>query len=296
MKKAALIITLLLSLHTSNHACLNGESKLLNNGLIFYADRHHSVPMGHTPFATDIEIQALIRQMDSLYEATNDIEYLSDKGFLMIFRNQYQEAVNLYHTIERQAPGRYATASNIGTAYELLGQNDKALYWIRKAVEIDPTSHLNSEWIHIKILEAKIKGEAYINTRFLLNTDFGEASFPATKMSKQELIELFRALYYQLNERVSFVKPTDPIVAQLLFDLGNIELLLGDKPDARAIYKLAQSYGFTNPLIEERIEAANGRAKKAASMGHLGFGIGIAAILLITLLFIINKRRKSTLP
>jgi hypothetical protein len=58
-------------------------------------------------------------------------------------------------------------------------------------------------------------------------------------------------LYYQLNERVSFVKPKDKIVAQLLFDLGNISYLMREKEEAAETYKLAKEYGFNKPVLKK---------------------------------------------
>ncbi len=97
---------------------------------------------------------------------------------------------------------------NLGTVYELLGENENALLWIKKAVAIDPASHGNSEWIHVRILEAKIGGDHLVATSFLLNTSFGDGEIPDTDLSDAELESLRNALYYQLDERISFVEAT----------------------------------------------------------------------------------------
>lgn len=241
----ALFFTLLLFKQT--FACLNGESKALKDGTVLFLDLEGNVPYGHEFFEWDFELK--VKHLDSLYKATRDLDYLSDKGLLLILLKRYNEAVKLYLEIERLEPNRYSTASNIGTAYELLGQNEQALKWIRKAVEIDPDSHHNSEWIHVKILEAKIKGQEFYTTRFLLNTDFGLERKPVSELSRHEIRKLSAALYYQLNERVSFVKPKEKIVAQLLFDLGNLAFLLGDYNDALADYNEAKKYGFGGELL-----------------------------------------------
>lgn len=147
-------------------ACLNGESMVLKDGTFLYEDYPGSVPYGHI-FNSDERFKDGIKQLDSLYKKNKDLDYLSDKGLLLILLKQYNEAVKIYLEIENLEPNRYSTASNIGTAYELLGQNEKALQWIKKSVEIDPNSHKNSEWIHVNILEAKIKGQEFVTTDFL---------------------------------------------------------------------------------------------------------------------------------
>ncbi len=140
----------------------------------------------------------------------------------------------------------------MGTVYELLGQNKLALQWIKKAVKIDPTSHDHSEWLHVKILEAKIAGEHLITNQFLIGTDFGADTLPKTKLSSEKLQELRNAIYYQLNERVSFIKPKDKIVALLLFELGNICAITDDATSALRIYDRAKEYGYTSEVFDWR--------------------------------------------
>jgi tetratricopeptide (TPR) repeat protein len=299
--KQFLITTLLTLLFFSKTiACLNGESKLLKDGTFLYEDQEGKIPYGHI-FNSDGGFRDGIKQLDSLYKSTKDLDYLSDKGLLLILLKQYKEAVKLYLEIEQLQPNRYSTASNIGTAYELLGQDEKALQWIKKTVQIDPKSHKNSEWIHVKILEAKIKGEEFYTTRFLLNTEFGLDNNPTSSLTNSELQNLSDGLYYQLNERVSFVEPKEKIVAQLLFDLGNIAFLLNNYSDALGDYEQAKKYGFTGLLIEQRIGEANKLLKAPKPLIALkeqkprmtyiiaGLCAGLLTILLVTF----YKRRKK---
>ena len=294
------ILTLLFFSNTL--ACLNGDSKILKDGIFLYEDREGSVPYGHKFYKDGFESSMI--QLDSLYMVSKDLDYLSDKGLLLILLERYEEAVKLYLEIENIEPNRYSTSSNIGTAYELLGQNENALKWIKKSIEFNPKSHNKSEWIHVKILEAKIKGRQFYTTDFLLNTEFGSDTIPNSKMTKQQLQDLSNALYYQLNERISFVKPKEKIVAQLLFDLGNIAYLLGNYYDALADYKQAKLYGYAGQLIEQRTKQAETRIKetkqqveqnksKAEYRSYETWIIG--GILLICLMTITyNRMRKTT--
>jgi len=262
-KKQILAFLLIFSFGESI-GCLNGETKHLKSGPFLYVDSEGKVPYGHEFFESE-DMKRDFREMDSLYRVSKDLDYLSDKGILLIVQGRYKEAIDLYLEIERLEPNRYSTASNIGTAYELIGDNENALKWIKKAVEINSASHQNSEWIHVNILEAKIKGESFYTTKHLLNTDFGTEKAPSSTMSKEELEALHKALYYQLNERVSFVKENDKIVAQLLFDLGNIAFLLGELNDAFEDYKRAQYYGFTGELLGVRISESQNETESRQS-------------------------------
>lgn len=252
-------LLILLFLNNQSFACLNGDSKSLTNGRLLYYDFETNVPDGHDLNNKDL-VEGL-REMDSLYTIYNEIEYLSDKGVLLILMGKYEEAIEIYLEIEKIEPNRYSTASNLGTAYELIGQNEEALKWIKKSVEIDPNSHHRSEWIHVNILEAKIKGEEFYTANFLIDTEFGNQNFPISELSKGELNGLERALFYQLNERITFVKPKDKIVAELLFELGNVALLLGNYYDALKDYHKAANYGFYSPLLEKRIAYTENKIK-----------------------------------
>ncbi|MCT2406347.1 tetratricopeptide repeat protein [Chryseobacterium antibioticum] len=233
-------------------ACLNGETKELKDGTMIYMDFQGFVPRGHH-FNNPEDLEKTLGGLEKEYKRTKDLDYLSDKGYILIILKKYKEAIELYKRIESIAPGRYSTASNMGTAYELIGNNAEALKWIEKSIEIKPESHFSSEWIHANILKAKIKGIENYTSESLIQTDFGNKKIPETDLTKDELFKLRKSLFYQLNERISFVKPEDKIVAQLLFDLGNVAFLMKFKDEASRDYEEAKDYGFKDPIIQQRM-------------------------------------------
>lgn len=196
-----------------------------------------------------------LHEADSIYKRTGKLDDYSDLGSMMVYTGQYLKAKQIFQEIEEKTPGLYQTAANLGTTYELLGQNDSALYWIKRAVEINPNSHRGSEWIHVKILEAKVKAngdEKYLWTHSILSLDFGDDKIPVNK-TNLDLQNLRDNLYDQLNERMSFIKPKDPIVAQLLFDLGNVCALTRDATSGLQVYQSAKEYGYISDLFDKRI-------------------------------------------
>lgn len=247
--KFFLVVLVLVSFKT--FACLNGETLILKNGAYAYEDYDGFVPYGHNFFNGDFP--KLIVELDSLYKKTNDLDYLSDKGYLLIVEKRYDEALRLYLNIERIKPGRYSTASNLGTLYELMGENQKAYTWIKKSIAINPKSHEGSEWLHLKILEAKIKNLQDISGAYLIDTNFGSKGEPQTKLSKKEINELLESIYYQVNERMSFIEPKDKVISILLFELGNLTELKGEHENALQIYRTARVYGYDNDLIVARM-------------------------------------------
>ncbi|WP_343533941.1 tetratricopeptide repeat protein [Pedobacter sp.] len=308
MKKYILTLFFSLYVYHQGFACINGDYLELADASFLYEDPIRNVPYGHE--INRKELTATLLRMDSLYKRTNDIAYLSDKGLVLIFLGRYQEAINIYLEIELSRPDRYITAANLGTAYELAGQNEKALLWIKRAVKIDPGSHHGSEWIHVRILEAKIKGANYVNSQYLLKTNFGDGAIPYSTYSEEQLSDLFNALYYQLNERNTFVKPKDDIVAVLLYDLGNIAFLINNFKDAMRIYQLAKKYGFDPKLCDERIiEAATylklgkkvdrtqkvpiSKLRQSTKANYYLVGVPIVLIAVGVVIYIRRKKRRS---
>ena len=65
--------------------------------------------------------------------------------------------------------------------------------------------------------------------------------------------ELDSALSYQLHERTGFVRPRDPIVANLLLDWATLNLAGGPVENADVLYDLAVDYGAErNALMRNR--------------------------------------------
>ncbi len=289
MKRTILIFLISLSFGKSL-ACLNGESKQLTDMEYLYIDDEGQIPYGHK-FPSDDWLRDTKNRMEVLYKQTKNLDYLSDKGLLLILLKRYNEAIEIFLNIEKLEPNRYSTAVNIGTAYELIGQNYNALKWIKKCVTINSSSHKNSEWIHVKILEAKIKGEQCYTSVFLIKTDFGTDELPSTDLSYKQLFDLSSQLYYQINERASFVKPTEKIIGVLLFNLGNLEFLLKKYKRSRADYELAKTYGYQNKLINDREKLAINYSNGIIPESNLGLIIGVVFFsVVVSLVILIAKK------
>ena len=255
MKSILRLVTFILIFQTQfSFGCLNGETLELKNGVLLYHDSEYmDIPKGHDFYKHDFV--AIIKDLRKFYKETNDIGYLSDVGVVLILQKKYKEAIQLYNEIEKTNPNRYSTASNLGTIYELTGDNVNALKWIEKSLKINKDSHKHSEWIHVNILKAKVKGLIF-SSQNIINTDFSFESFPKTDLTKNNLSSLRFQIYFQLNERISFIKDKDKSIAVLLFDLANIDYLLGKKSSQyKELYKMAVDYGFDKKFVEDRLNA-----------------------------------------
>ncbi|HCS20007.1 MAG TPA: hypothetical protein DIW47_05495 [Bacteroidetes bacterium] len=165
-------------------------------------------------------------------------------------------ARDLLIEIESKFPGDYHVAAHLGTAYELLGKLDSALFWTKKAVNIDPDARQGSGWIHIMILNyriAKEKNPQYLSGSSALMLDFGTTDLPSNPYNLN--IEKVRnELAYQLRERLSYIRPPDTLMGMLLFDFANLVALSDQAPQALWYYEAARDFGFVSELLDARVE------------------------------------------
>lgn len=172
----------------------------------------------------------------------------------LLRHNQPQEALKLLQTLNTLYPDEYKIATNMGTAYELLGNNVAALKWIKQGISLNPQSHHGSEWVHVKILEAKLasKGDQrWFEQSSILGLPFRKEGlmakhviFPNTNAGKPaSLLNIIDHVGLQLKERMSLVPPQDPVVANLLFDLSYLLALQKSYENAADISLLSSLYG-----------------------------------------------------
>lgn len=162
------------------------------------------------------------------------------------------QAIKILEGLERTDPGSYYTAANLGTAYELNGENEKALKWIKEGITRDPDAHNGSEWLHVKILEAKIALErdpnwltsnSVIGLHKLSEEQLIRPVATGNKGQAIDLKEVEAAIVYQLHERLEFIKPPEKVVASLLYDLSRIHAQRRETEHAAVIRAFAETYG-----------------------------------------------------
>lgn len=176
-----------------------------------------------------------------------------------ILNGDYDKAISYLTNLESANPGDYNTAANLGTAYELAGDNAQALHWIKEGIQRNPQSHQGTEWLHVMILSAKLaveKGEIMADTsRLIPLPDTIEAdSILNIHGESHKASHVLGALAYQLQERMTFVKPKERWVAECLYSLAVLQAHLYSTDDALDILSLAKSYGFpdSNALAAQR--------------------------------------------
>lgn len=193
-------------------------------------------------------------------------ESLTNLGVLLIYQGQYPLAIRHFVSLERRYPGHHETAANLGTALELAGQDRVALRWIRLGIQRNVDEHLRSEWLHARILEAKIaavRDPDYLKRNSIAGIRFDAkpapalpAVMPAGNDGKPlKPWELEASLSYQLRERTQFVPAPDAVVANLLSDWATLNLAGGPLENAEALYDLAATYGAPRDALMREREA-----------------------------------------
>lgn len=199
------------------------------------------------------------------------LENTNDLGVYRLLDGRYEEAVALFREAEKRFPGNAKVAANLGTALELKGEDEEALKWIREAVNRDASEHYGSEWLHARILTAKValkKDPKWLLTNHVLELDFGTGDVPVApeilpiENGKLKGVEqLLRQIDYQLKERTKFVKPPDAVVSDVYSSAGDLALaggvsvLDGGVENPVRYYEEALKYGAPRAkLVQSRLD------------------------------------------
>lgn len=225
----------------------------------------------------------------------------------MIHLGRSKEAIKILSDYDKQENKQYYTAANLGTAYELVGDNTNALKWIKESIARDADAHYGTEWVHVKILEAKLnleKDPSWFNSNSVLGIDWNKVSPDLTNLTvtdgsgkQHSAQDIQKALEYQLHERTEFVKPPDAIVTDLLHDLAIIVGQTTSSEHRAEVMKLANSYGqisdrktpaWAMPQEPKAIDAQPSTYSYLKGSFIVGFGLIFVAF--ITFLYLRRRR------
>lgn len=200
------------------------------------------------------------------------IEQKNDYAVQLIYNGEYTKAVKILLEIEKSKPNLANTAVNLGTAYELLRQNDQAAFWIAKGLKLNPDVHEGSEWIHLEILKAKQqKADAeWFRWHPLLALDFGTGYFPKLSEEKRTVWNIDQAdrlaqeAKLQLRERRKFIFGDDIYMAQLAYETANVEILRGQSYEMKYKFgaKNEQAYRLATVAEQHKFEMGPNEQKR----------------------------------
>ncbi len=167
------------------------------------------------------------------------LQTLTDYTLRMIRAGKLKEGLEVFKRLSAKFPKEHVFHAYLGMAYELNGDNQNALKHAKKALELDRFTHQESQWISIKILEAKIALEKDPN--YLKNH-----SVLSLTMEQKKAERVASQLLLQVKERFPFYKSPDPIMAALLIDLGDCFTESKSYEYGAAFYEIALKYYESN--------------------------------------------------
>jgi tetratricopeptide (TPR) repeat protein len=247
-------------------ACLNHYGKMNVHGETIPVDERRD---SHMTYISRLnyhpEHDAIVNGPEPVEPAPDaHFKVRSDYAVALVHRGKTRKAVAIFEAIEKEHPGEYIVAANLGTAYELSGNLEKAHHWIGEGIRRNPKSHEASEWLHLKILEARQaleKDRDWVKTHGVLDLDFGSEARPVkpTNWPKESdgAEGVIQALSYQLSERLAFVPPPDALVAGMIADLADLLAIYRSVDHAIPVYELALEYQPVRAdLIRKRLSAS----------------------------------------
>ena len=248
MRKILFLLVLIFIIPAS-YACLNYYYSVDNDGH-FHDKEELDLSRAFNTNFNAVLLEKRLKKLETKLKTDKDYKLLSDYAVLLLKAEKTAIALDILEQLSLKYPNDYQIAANLGTAYELSGNNEKALEYIKRGIELNPDAHGGSEWVHVKLLEAKLmlaENPSYLDSVTVLNlTD------------KQKQDEKVRdQLMIQIRERFPFCKGPDPIMANLLMDLGDCYANTASLEFAKASYEIAKHYyEAPDAIIDPKIEQA----------------------------------------
>ncbi|MFN3403110.1 MAG: tetratricopeptide repeat protein [Cytophagaceae bacterium] len=306
MKLIKILLATICTIVVNLAFCCGNEYELFTkaDGSTLEMDKYFSEL--HYRFRNGFDLAELKQKKHDLevkMQKNNSFKLLSDYALVLLKLGETDKSVKILEDLYVDFPKEYNVLANLGTAYELSGNNQQALKFINKAIQVNPASHRGSEWIHVKILETKIamkNNKDYLkhNTVLGLNLPSDIISYykemSAADHEKYDSIRV--QLHYQLEERIAFVGPADPVVADLLTDLARVVVLTGTLEQAILIYDQALEYSPTNfsQVLNERTKLQQAVFYAGIKVYfYIGFFITLFILVIIFIYRYFAKRKKS---
>jgi tetratricopeptide (TPR) repeat protein len=224
----------------------------------------------------DAGAEKVVADLEAKYRKDPTLEHANDAAVARLLMGRREEAIRLLLETESKYPGKAIVAANLGTAYELSGNLDQALRWIREGVKRDPAHHHGTEWLHVKILEAKLalrQDPRWLDTHSVIGADLDLGprpgrlgTLPVDEAGKpRSMGAVVRAIEFQLRERTKLVDKPDDLVADLLLTQGDLSWLVGNPFDG-----MGNQHDDPGSYYERAVEWAVSR-KKLAELRHTTF-------------------------
>ena len=198
----------------------------------------------------------------------------SDLVIAQLYAGKYEEALTLSTKLAAKYPKQYEVVVTHAATLELNGKYKEALAMLNQAIEINPKSHKNSEWIHVRILEDRIAGGTKGS---LLGLDFGSGKAPAAPAGV-DTGKLLEQLHFQLVERIYFIPKTDTQFGSLLHDYADLLYVNGHKAAGRRYRDLAAEYGYAENAVPAPAKSSPEKAQPAEPLEKTSKSVPLSSL------------------
>jgi hypothetical protein len=240
MRKKVFLAVICFLLLGSSKACLNIFA-IDSAGNPHYLEHYFFIDIRFNQDAVYKNLKTLQRQFK---KGRYDYKNISDYGAYLLMAGRFEEGLQLFKALAAKKGDVYQIRANLAVAYELNGMIDSALYWQQLAVAANPAAHGGSEWIHLRILEARNAMQADSNWCLTHNVTGIQDSIALHYVNHQHEMEegfIFREFLLQLEDRLPFTFANDPVMGKLLFELG-------EAYKAASIYRAYYCYALAKHL------------------------------------------------
>ncbi len=214
-----------------------GESHYINKDLI--------------PFETNVDLR--VAEHEAKYylgrlKAKPSMQAIADYTLRLMRLGKKKEALEIYKKLSSKFPKEHVFHAYLSMAHELNGDNQNALKHAKKALQLNPYTNGESEWITIAVLEAKIALEK--------NPDYLQNHSVLSLTNEQRKADKVRnQIMFQLKERFPYYKAPDPVMASLLKSLGDCYAESQSYEYAGAFYEIAvYYYGSDDPELSQKMK------------------------------------------
>ncbi|WP_421753126.1 tetratricopeptide repeat protein [Croceimicrobium sp.] len=250
--KLILLILLFINLWSKPAlACGNFYGHNLQGEIVFSPDIYLSATM--LSFDKDWLWSQKKELEEKIKRKPQNFQFKSDLSLVLMQLGMTDSALSILRPLIKLYPTEYNVVANLGTAFELKGKLDSALILIRKGYELNPLSHRGSEWIHIKILEAKIKAKrsnpTWMQRNAIITMEELEQRLGEGELKAEQVNLDFN---YQIRTRVPFTPAPNAVLSNLFETLGDFNEKYGTYEQALLAYAYSMKFS-SNPNYNENI-------------------------------------------
>lgn len=237
----AMLLILLLHITFTTWGCLNEYGINLAGKSNMYM--HEELPYFSRTF-DKAAAEKFIARYDLKTLPLTSYERRSDVAVHLCHLGRYDEALVILRELYRHYPKEYQIMSNLGTVYELVGKPDSALHILTRTNALHPDGHSGTEWVHLRILEAKLKvmkDPDWLRTHHVLGLNVDKAT-ETDSGEFHERADSVNDVLYQLEERIPFTPVPDPLLASVLNEVAAAIALEHSITEGYILYYMALQY------------------------------------------------------